>query len=49
MKSGRKNKGGEGMRLIDADALLRKICGERSDAPTCGLDYCEIGGEDDAR
>ena len=23
--------------------------GERADAPTCGPDYCEIGGVDDAR
>lgn len=23
--------------------------GERPDAPTCGPDYCEIGGVDDAR
>lgn len=22
--------------------------GERADSPTCGPDYCEIGGEDDA-
>lgn len=23
--------------------------GERANSPTCGPDYCEIGGEDDAR